>query len=102
MSLEKLVPVVKLTDMSDDMQKEVIEVARVAIERSSTVKSILFYLQRTNKLLLTSKMISDQDIMEPGTVLQEEILAHMSLMKPSITYTFILAKQQLCSLKQDD
>jgi dynein light chain LC8-type len=37
MSLDKLVPVVKLTDMTDDMQKEVIEVARVGIDRSSTV-----------------------------------------------------------------
>lgn len=37
MSIDKLVPVIKLTDMSEDMQKEVIEVARVAIDRSSTV-----------------------------------------------------------------
>lgn len=37
---EKLVPVIRITDMPDDMQKEVIEVARVAIDRSSTVTSI--------------------------------------------------------------
>ena len=37
MSLDKLVPVVRLTDMSEEMVKEVIEVAKVAIDRSSTV-----------------------------------------------------------------
>lgn len=37
MSLDKLTPVIRLTDMSEEMQKEVIEVARIAIDRSSTV-----------------------------------------------------------------
>lgn len=37
MSLDKLTPVIRLTDMTEDMQREVIEVARIAIDRSSTV-----------------------------------------------------------------
>lgn len=43
MSLDKLVPVVRLTDMSEEMVKEVIEVARVAIDRSSTVWMMFIY-----------------------------------------------------------
>ena len=39
--MDKLQPVLKLTDMSEDMQKEVYEVTRVAIDKSSTVLLIL-------------------------------------------------------------
>lgn len=33
MSFEKIQPVIKLVDMSEDMQKEVIEVTRIAIDK---------------------------------------------------------------------
>jgi len=42
--------VIKLVDMTDDMMKEVIEVARLAIDKSSTVY-ILINIPRINRLL---------------------------------------------------
>jgi hypothetical protein len=33
MSFEKLIPVIRITDMTEDMQKEVIEVTRLAIDK---------------------------------------------------------------------
>lgn len=50
MSFDKLQPVIKLVDMTDDMMKEVIEVARLAIDKSSTV-NILINIIRINRLL---------------------------------------------------
>ena len=35
--MEKIQPVLKLTDMTEDMQKEVLEVTRIAVDKSSTV-----------------------------------------------------------------
>lgn len=37
MSFDKLLPVIKQVDMTDEMQREVIEVSRAAIDKSSTV-----------------------------------------------------------------
>ncbi len=102
MSLEKLVPVVKLTDMTDDMQKEVIEVARVAIDRSSTVNDLYMHNFRTNKSLLISRMISDQGTMALGIVLSVAILAHMLPMKPSTTFISTSDKLLSCFSKQDE
>ncbi len=35
--MDKIQPVIKLTDMNEEMQKEVLEVTRIAIDKSSTV-----------------------------------------------------------------
>ena len=38
---EKLTPVIRLSDMTDEMTRDVIDVARIAIERSSTVFNVI-------------------------------------------------------------
>ncbi|KAM3136553.1 hypothetical protein pb186bvf_011356 [Paramecium bursaria] len=40
-----LVPVTKQADMSEDMQKEVLEISRLAIERSTTDQQIASYIK---------------------------------------------------------
>lgn len=73
---DRLVPVIRLTDMSEDMQKEVIEVARVAIDRSSTVEQLSLIFKRTSKLRPISRMISDPVTMELGIASWVETLGH--------------------------
>ncbi|CAD8107105.1 unnamed protein product [Paramecium sonneborni] len=45
MSFDKLQPVIKQMDMSDEMQREVIEVSRQAIDKSSTDQQIASYIK---------------------------------------------------------
>lgn len=55
MSFDKLLPVIKQVDMTDEMQREVIEVSRAAIDKSSTV-----YFQLYNKDQQIASYIKDE------------------------------------------
>lgn len=78
MSLDKLVPVVRLTDMSEEMVKEVIEVTRVAIDRSSTVWMLGIYINvRINKYQRISRTIFVHVIMVLGIAWWVVTLVHL-------------------------
>jgi hypothetical protein len=87
MSFEKLVPVIRITDMSEDMQKEVIEVARVAIDRSSTVGRYVRHTLRTSKSRRISRTIFGRITTAPGIASSDATSDRLLHTRPSTTST---------------
>jgi hypothetical protein len=89
--------VIKITDMSQDMQKEVIDFSRRGIDQAKTMKEIASYIKVYKSNFRTSANIT---IMGLGTASWEGTSARLSPMSLNIISTFISAKLPFCFLKR--